>query len=590
MMLKIIEKKELRLALLFSLSISLVGLPAVAQDSFVSQNPEDVSNSVTPEEPTNPGCVDGCSTTIPECPAEGVGNVEWKGGSAWLWSTYWPAGMWPTNNYSVRSLFLHGEAGWYNIYRIADSIFADSKDHQRNESAFISVPNGYNPGGKPNSATLSDQNRCYGFAIMRDSDNDGTDATDTGSDTDLHFGGTFYLTPGHNWAMVSEFCKLKNLNIGEPGCEGIEDTGINNDPDHEDFGETTRCFEPAPSFGGWGGHWGTLNSLGFSMSPDSICAVPEGGLETPTEEPVPEPRMFDDFTGCAVQDHWVATYQSYNELNSIKYHDQAGFEWISGEVIPNVDFETPGGYQPGAWSNDDAHTLYTGDADGNERHTMVTWWNEGPSFIHYLPDEFEKNYVDLAWKNYVYTGAFRLRNGTSPMPDSFGPTIYSEFPYMPRAYSLRSVNGGSFVLDDINIVDGRTIGFKPGSSGSNDSFKDTNVTPQKGSWYAFKIDARTTFGGVYIRAKIWPSDVLNTLQPQSGDADNPTWADIEADEPPNYQAHIRNFYSDRLGAGTVGMEYTGGSGGMHVDYLRVVPTTDLYPVIPNPYDWDLQGW
>lgn len=594
-------KNKIAISFLLTAAVSISLHSVSAQDNFVSQNPENVNpvDTISTQPPRTGPCASGCTPTIPTCPPEGQGVVTWRGGGVWLWSTYFPGGMFPMNNYTVRSLVLASDqpAGWYSVYQDPNTWIADSGPHQRNESTFLSVPNGFNPKGKPNPASLTDQNRCHGFAIMRDADNEfpiGPDGhTINPPDIPHIFAGTFYLTPGNNWATVSMFCKLKNIMAGEPGCEGIEDTGINNDANHEDFGQTTLCHETPPPTTGYGGHWGTVQSIGYNLN--AVCAIPEAGLQAPDPQPVPEPVLNDNFTGSVLQDDWVATYESDSDLNSIAYHQ--GIEWISGLEIPNHNPNLAGAGTPfsGQWSADDSNNLFSVNTPGKDRPSMVILESEGPSFIHYVPNDVDEEFYELSWKNYVYTGVFRHRNFngdgstaiTDPLPRSFGPTVYSEFPYNPTAYALRSTDGGSFILDGINMTPGHYLGFRPGQSGFNDSHKDTGIVPRRGVWYAFKIDARTIPTGVYIRAKIWESNVLDAYVPAGG-AD-PTWADIATEEPNDYQAHIRSNVTSRLGTGVVGMEFTDGRGGMHVDYLRVRPTTDVYPDY-DPWNWQPTDW
>jgi hypothetical protein len=598
-------KNKIAISFLLTAAVSISLNSVSAQDNFVSQNPDNVNpvNTVAPPPPTGGPCSSGCTPTIPVCPPEGQGVVEWRGGGAYLWSVYYPAGMWKAANYTVRSLYLEMEqpAGWYNIYQKPKTWVADSGDHQRNESTFLSVPNGFNPKGRPHSSSLTDQNRCHGFAIMRDFDNDFL--RDSNGDTiyppDIPniFAGTFYLTPGHNWAMVSQFCKLKNIMGARPGCDGIEDTGNNNDPAHEDHTKTTLCNETTPTQGNWGSHWGTVQSIGYDVREGATCALSEANLGVPSGPPVPEPLLDEDFTGNIVGEDWVGTYESDADMDALKYHNN--FEWISGLKIPNhnPNIAGVGAPQSGQWSTDRARNLFDNNNQGSERRTLFINESEGPSFIHYLPNDIDEEYFELSWKNYVYTGAFRLRNfdssGTTAIthsfPSSFGPTVYSEFPYFPMAYSLRSTDGGPFILDGINIGFNQIQGFIPGSTpfATGDNYKDTGVIPQRGVWYAFKIDTRTTLGGVFVRAKIWESNVLGNYVPVGGP--EPTWSDIETEEPSDYGAHIFTQASSRHGAGPVGMEYTDGQGGMHVDYLRVRPTNDVYPGF-DPFNWHHRDW
>jgi len=582
-------KKELiRNSIAIGLAFNLFSFIALAQDDFVPDNPENV-NPVESGEPE--GCVGaGCGTSIEECPTEGQGVVEWMTpGSAVVWHSIFPSSINFYSNDTIRSLHLTAETpGWYSIYRIPRSTIADSGSHQRNESTFISVPNGYNPMGRPHETSLTDDNSCHGFAILKDLDNDGLIPP---NDAPINFAGTFYLTPGHNWAMLGHFCKLKNMLRDRPGaCEGIEDTGVNNDPDHPGFGESTLCYAE-PGNGNTSSH-----SVGFNVT--GLCAI-RSDLPPPVEEEIPGPEMEDYFRLCTIGPQWVGTSQPESEVAALI--STRGAELFSTNEISHFDVNNWTATNqpiPGQWSNGATNYFNDGNIPNTiRRHFGATWGSPDATHVHYLPNNQEEDYFNLRWKNYIYTGVFRFKSGDEnefradqvPAQDSYGPTFYSEWPYMTRAYAFRSIDGGPMQLSGINIREDMVRGWEPGTNSDDPANLMTDVTPLAGQWYGFKIDVRTTPSGVYARAKVWHSRVYGQQIPlEELGGEEVTWEEIEAEAPAQYQAHMRNIHGTRHGMGTIGFEYDGPGSALAIDFLRVVPTTAEFDY--NPFTWNGDDW
>jgi len=96
--------------------------------------------------------------------------------------------------------------GWFHVYDLA---IAESGGSQRNESAFLRVPNDLNLDGTPAVAN------CGQDWLTDDADNDGPLPPDT-----TQYLGTFLLVEGPNRVEVHHFCALQRQGY----CESFEDT------------------------------------------------------------------------------------------------------------------------------------------------------------------------------------------------------------------------------------------------------------------------------------------------------------------------------------------------------------------------------
>lgn len=481
--------------------------------------PEDVAPLFIPEEPP---------PSLGSCPTEGVGKVTFKGFHGTVFNTYDYLSVFGRPGYNI-GVFNASTAGWYHIYRMPTSTMADSGNHQRNETGFLSVPNGMNPGGKPHPMSAP---QCNGWRLLMDIDNANPPLPKTAPPTPnmtpvINYGGTFYLNAGDNIVSLNHFCKLQKI---YGGCDSYVDTIPTDDPSHKNLhGQTTECdFTFSPPVG----YPAQVNSLGFRSS--DICAIPEFSLPDPSaSSPLPVPVMNNgDFSAGAIgsepQD-WVGVGEDGFQMEYNNYY-------ISSSAAPDK--------------------FVIADDGGNKvLHADV---NGGFYASHYVPNDIDKNWTDLSWRDYTYSGKFKFLESGVDRPRLFGLSVYSEFPYNTRALGLVIRSGDTAKIDVVNYivrqynVPGRT--FRAGSD------TDTGVIPLTDVYYNFKIEVTTPLsiindyalpGQTVIKAKLW----------QEGSA-----------EPSAWQADARVHHQSGSGSGAVGVLGFGVQGkGVYIDDLSVTP-------------------
>jgi len=101
-------------------------------------------------------------------------------------------------------------AGLYDVYDLA---IAESGPSQTNESAFLRVPNSWDPEGKPSPLGLSN---CDGDYVALDSDNVSPPAAGT-----TQYLGTFYFDAGMNEVQLHHYCSLYRDGL----CPSLHDAG-----------------------------------------------------------------------------------------------------------------------------------------------------------------------------------------------------------------------------------------------------------------------------------------------------------------------------------------------------------------------------
>ena len=463
---------------------------------------------------------------IDVCPPEGISTVTTQGLNSILYNAYGYSADIGRPNYVVGRMVANS-AGWYHIYRIPTTTMADSGNHQRNESAFISIPNGKNPEGKPHPSSGP---QCNGFKIFKDIDNAGPPSSTTVAP--INYGGTFYLNKGDNLTSLNHFCKLQNL-VG--GCDSEVDRLPTDDPSWSfGHGKTTTCVEPLTTSDG---ALPLVNSVLFNAT--ELCAIPVAGMTAPPTVTIPTPSIANGNFG-------IGTIGS------------PPADWIgSGE---NVDSVTSGTYahEIGNQLDSTKFVLAQDSSDSNNRVLHAVPNSNGFYASHYLPNDLHKKWTDLSWRNYIYEGRFKLLPG-SQSSRLFGLSVYSEFPYNPRAIGLYFTNtDSSLKLDSINYVF-RPFANRPTTDNGGRFYdgpyqNDTGVTPVVGTYYKFKIEvtspiSATRPGRTFAKAKVWKE-----------------WQS----EPVNYQASVGLHPQSGSGSGFVGVLGDEISGqGVYIDDVKV---------------------
>lgn len=496
------------------LSISIILFPFSAHSQIQSSLPEDQAPFFIPT---------GIPAVINECPSSAIGNVTFEGFNDLLFNSFHYAAKWGRPNYNI-GVLRATTAGWYHIYRMPNKIMADSGNHQRNETAFLSIPNGMNLGGKPHSSSGP---HCNGWRLMMDIDNDGPPPYD--ETAEINYGGTFYLNAGDNIVSYNHFCKMQNM-IG--GCDTYEDLVPTDDSSIPLNGYISSCDYPQtadqislPN----------ANSIGINIK--AICAIPDNSLPDPSNPsfviptpPVTPNILNGDFTSGALglePSDWVGIGEDGFGMQ------RAGFKIASIR---------------------DSSKFVVGDDEGNKVLHAIE--NGGFFATHYIPNKIDENWTDLSWRNYIYQGKFKFLESAS-RPRMFGLSVYSEFPYNPRAVALTVNAGGTAKLKVINYVPEyithRDSSFDAGAN------IDTGVLPSGDSYYHFKISATTPLDGsdgadagqTVVKAKVWVE----------GSA-----------EPVDWQASGTINSRSGSGSGAVGVLGQGIQGnGVYIDDLAVTP-------------------
>jgi len=478
---------------------------------FLPENVPPVSGGVTPAPPDE-------GSTLDSCPPEGVGhvttNLNDSSTERVIINKYYPTNDFNAWNRPSSAFFeiTATTAGWYHLYRAPGHHYSESGDSQRNESFFLSIPNGRNVEGKPADIATN----CHGWVVAKDFDNDPLDPLRT-KHTYL---GTFYLNAGPNPAYAHHFCKLHN----EMACDHLHDTDIA----ASSSGYYSRCFE-APL-----ADMGTVNSTHIAFT--AICALPDSAA-APGNNPIPRPSFSENFTGrtvgsaplgmvsMGIDGDWGSVYVDSNPPSFPAARGSGAFS--TGLEFYSLETGPAAGKFVVAPDPDDSANLALRAPDNNGYYF---------SYLSQHTDDWKMG----IWRDYQYTGRIKL---THSSPTRVGIFVYGAMPYSGEHFSILTRNGGTYQL--------RYYLAQTYSAPGHVMRTNSGFFPQVDVWHYFKIEVRTLLDGTEYRAKFW----------NEGDS-----------EPAGWQIDAIYKGASYLNNGTAGIiAYQPGGDGAYFDDLTINP-------------------
>ncbi len=235
-------------------------------------------------------------------------------------------------------------------------------------------------------------------------------------------------------------------------------------------------------------------------------------------------RMPAGWTGVITPQHFQYTFDPPNRSFSAVQAGQAGQDFTALPQDSAVGRWIDTGPDNSMEEDDSLFDYYTLD----DREVFGTVASAIDIHSHFVgPDT-------STWSSYEYTGRMRTDNAAGGL----GVTFFSDYPRTDSYYRLRQYNGGPFHIAP------HPRGQQASGGGG---ITTTNVVPEAGVWYRFRVLVADAGSKTEVRAKVWEDGTP---------------------EPSEWQIDCYDDSADRRRTGTFGV-WSMNPGGHYWDRLRV---------------------